>query len=35
MGTQSDDDMIARGPVVYKRFSELGAKLTGYPAISI
>jgi murein tripeptide amidase MpaA len=35
MGTQSDDDMIAEDLWTYKRFSEIGAKLTGYPAISI
>jgi murein tripeptide amidase MpaA len=35
MGTQSDDDMIAEDLWTYKRFSELGEKLTGYPAISI
>jgi murein tripeptide amidase MpaA len=35
MGTQSDDDMIPEDLWTYKRFSELGAKLTGYPAISI
>ena len=35
MGTQSDDDMIPEDLWSIKRFSELGAKLTGYPAISI
>jgi murein tripeptide amidase MpaA len=35
MGTQSDDDMTPEDLWQYKRFSELGAKLTGYPAISI
>ena len=35
MGTQSDDDMIPEDLWAYKRFSELGAKLSGYPAISI
>ncbi|HEY2926181.1 M14 family metallopeptidase [Piscinibacter sp.] len=35
MGTQSDDDMIPEDLWVYKRFSALGEKLTGYPAISI
>ena len=35
MGTQSDDDMIPEDLWAYNRFSELGAKLTGYPAISI
>jgi len=34
MGTQSDDDMIPEDLWSIKRFSELGAKLTGYPAIS-
>ena len=34
-GTQSDDDMIPEDLWSYKRFSELGAKLSGYPAISI
>jgi murein tripeptide amidase MpaA len=35
MGTASDDDMIPEDLWSIKRFSELGAKLTGYPAISI
>jgi murein tripeptide amidase MpaA len=35
MGTQSDDDMIPEDLWSYKRFSELGAQLSGYPAISI
>lgn len=35
MGTQSDDDMIPEDLWMYRRFSDLGAKLTGYPAISI
>ena len=35
MGTQSDDDMIAEDLWCIKRFSEIGTKLTGYPAISI
>jgi len=35
MGTQSDDDMIPEDLWTYKRFSEIGATLTGYPAISI
>ena len=35
MGTQSDDDMIPEDLWSIKRFSELGAKLSGYPAISI
>ncbi len=35
MGTQSDDDMTPEDLWQYKRFSDLGAKSTGYPAISI
>ena len=35
MGMQSDDDMIPEDLWSIKRFSEIGAKLTGYPAISI
>ena len=35
MGTQSDDDMIPEDLWSYKRFSEIGARLSGYPAISI
>jgi murein tripeptide amidase MpaA len=35
MGTQSDDDMIPEDLWTIRRFSELGAKLTGYPAVSI
>ena len=35
MGTQSDDDMTPEDLWQYKRFSDLGAKLSGYPAISI
>jgi murein tripeptide amidase MpaA len=35
MGTESDDDMIPEDLWSIKRFSEMGAKLTGYPAISI
>ena len=35
MGTQSDDDMTPEDLWTYKRFSALGEKLTGYPAISI
>jgi murein tripeptide amidase MpaA len=35
MGTQSDDDMTPEDLWVYKRFSDIGAKLTGYPAISV
>ncbi len=34
MGTQSDDDMTPEDLWMAKRLSELGAKLTGYPAIS-
>jgi murein tripeptide amidase MpaA len=35
MGTCSDDDMIPEDLWSIQRFSDLGAKLTGYPAISI
>ena len=35
MGTMSDDDMIPEDLWAYKRFSALGAELTGYPAVSI
>jgi murein tripeptide amidase MpaA len=35
MGTQSDDDMTPEDLWCYQRFSDIGAKLTGYPAISI
>ena len=35
MGTQSDDDMVPEDLWTYKRFSEIGEKLTGYPAISV
>jgi hypothetical protein len=35
MGTNSDDDMTPEDLWMYKRLSDLGAKLTGYPAISI
>ncbi|MBL8305025.1 MAG: carboxypeptidase, partial [Ideonella sp.] len=35
MGTCSDDDMIPEDLWSIKRFSEIGARLTGYPAISI
>jgi len=35
MGTQSDDDMTPEDLWVYKRFSDIGAQLSGYPAISI
>ena len=34
MGTQSDDDMIPEDLWAIKRFSEIGAKTTGYPAIT-
>jgi murein tripeptide amidase MpaA len=34
MGTQSDDDMTPEDLWIYKRLSDLGARLTGYPAIS-
>lgn len=35
MGSQSDDDMIPEDLWSYKRFSALGEKHSGYPAISI
>ncbi|MCE2659551.1 MAG: M14 family metallopeptidase [Rubrivivax sp.] len=35
MGTQSDDDMTPEDLWVYQRLSDLGSRLTGYPAISI
>ncbi len=35
MGTASDDDMVPEDLWMIKRLSELGAKLTGYPALSI
>jgi hypothetical protein len=35
MGTQSDDDMTPEDLWIYKRLSDIGEKLTGYPAISI
>ncbi len=35
MGMQSDDDMTPEDLWIYKRLSDIGAKLTGYPAISI
>ena len=35
MGMQSDDDMTPEDLWSYKRFSDLGTQLTGYPAISI
>ena len=34
MGTHSDDDMIPEDLWMIKRLSELGARLTGYPAVS-
>ncbi|MEN9629620.1 MAG: hypothetical protein RJA10_2847 [Pseudomonadota bacterium] len=34
MGTQSDDDMTPEDLWMIKRLSDLGAKLTGYPAVS-
>ncbi len=35
MGTQSDDDMTPEDLWIYKRLSDIGSRLTGYPAISI
>jgi murein tripeptide amidase MpaA len=35
MGTKGDDDMIPEDLWAIKRFSDIGAKLSGYPAISI
>jgi len=35
MGSEPDEEMIAEDLWCFKRFSELGEKLTGYPAISI
>jgi murein tripeptide amidase MpaA len=35
MGMQSDDDMTPEDLWIYKRLSDAGAKLTGYPAVSI
>ena len=35
MGMQSDDDMTPEDLWMYKRMSDIGAKLTGYPAVSI
>ena len=35
MGTQSDDDMTPEDLWIYKRLSDLGTQLTGYPAVSI
>jgi len=34
MGTMSDDDMIAEDLWCFRRFSEMGSHLTGYPALS-
>ncbi|HEY6133963.1 MAG TPA: M14 family metallopeptidase, partial [Rubrivivax sp.] len=34
MGTQSDDDMTPEDLWIYKRLSDIGTKLTGYPAVS-
>jgi murein tripeptide amidase MpaA len=34
MGTQSDDDMTPEDLWIYKRLSDLGTKLSGYPAVS-
>ncbi|MCU0967615.1 MAG: M14 family metallopeptidase [Rubrivivax sp.] len=34
MGTQSDDDMTPEDLWIYRRLSDLGARLTGYPAVS-
>ena len=35
MGTQSDTDMTPEDLWLFKRFSEMGTKLSGYPAVSI
>lgn len=35
MGTQSDDDMTPEDLWMFRRLSESGARLTGYPAISV
>ena len=35
MGTQSDNDMTPEDLWIIKRMSDIGSKLTGYPAISI
>jgi murein tripeptide amidase MpaA len=35
MGTQSDDDMTPEDLWMIKRLSDIGARLTGYPAVSI
>jgi murein tripeptide amidase MpaA len=35
MGTTSDDEMIPEDLWMIKRLSEIGAKLTGYPALSV
>jgi murein tripeptide amidase MpaA len=34
MGTHSDDDMVPEDLWCFKRFSDIGARLTGYPAVS-
>jgi murein tripeptide amidase MpaA len=34
MGTQSDDDMTPEDLWMYKRLSDIGSQLTGYPAVS-
>ncbi len=35
MGTQSDDDMTPEDLWLYKRLSDIGTRLTGYPTVSI
>ncbi|HEX7689376.1 MAG TPA: M14 family metallopeptidase, partial [Burkholderiaceae bacterium] len=35
MGTTSDDDMVPEDLWMIKRLSEIGSKLTGYPALSV
>lgn len=35
MGTQSDNDMTPEDLWIYQRLSEIGTRLTGYPAVSI
>lgn len=34
MGTQSDDDMTPEDLWIFKRLSEIGSQMTGYPAVS-
>ncbi len=34
MGTQSDDDMTPEDLWIFKRLSDIGAQMTGYPAVS-